>query len=437
VSVATLLPTDERLERDALASLQGRKLGELLAQLQGRNLFYTRKLEAAGVRAAELRLPRDLAELPFTTKAELTDDQAQNPPWGTALTEPLPHYTRYCQTSSTTGQPLRWIDTNESWQWLLECWKAVYRAARVAPGDRAFFPFSFGPFLGFWAAFDAGSQVGVHCVPGGGMSSPLRLRLIESLGVDVVCCTPTYALHLVEVAGGEGVRLREGRVRVVIVAGEPGGSIPATRERIEQGWGARVIDHHGLTEVGPLSFECWEAPGFLHLNESRFLCEVLDPATLRPVPDGTRGELVVTSLGRSASPVLRYRTGDVVVRRSEPCACGRSWARLEGGILARADDMVNVRGVNVYPAAIEAVVRGFPEVVEFRSTVSRSHEMRSLSVEIEPAPGVEGPPALAAAVSKRLREALGLNVPVRAVGPRTLPRFEMKARRFVVEEESR
>jgi len=434
VSVASLLPSEERLERGALESLQGRKLGELVGQLQGRNRFYTRKLEAAGVRALGLRFPRDLALLPFTTKAELTDDQAANPPWGSALTEPLPHYTRYCQTSSTTGRPLRWIDTNESWQWLLECWKAVYRAARVGPGDRAFFPFSFGPFLGFWAAFDAGSQAGVHCVPGGGMSSPLRLSLIESLAIDVVCCTPTYALHLVEVAAGEGVRLRESRVRVVIVAGEPGGSIPATRERIEQGWGARVIDHHGLTEVGPLSFECWEAPGFLHLNENRFLCEVVDPATLRPVPDGSRGELVVTSLGRSASPVLRYRTGDVVVRRSEPCACGRSWARLEGGILARADDMVNVRGVNVYPAAIEAVVRGFPEIVEFRSTVSRSHEMRSLSLEIEPAPGAPGPEALAAAVGKRIREALGLTVPVRAVESRTLPRFEMKARRFVVEE---
>ena len=434
---ATSLPTDERLEYEALASLQGRKLGELLGELQGRNRFYTHKLEAAGVRVGDLRFPRDLAELPFTTKAELTDDQAVNPPWGTALTEPLPHYTRYCQTSSTTGQPLRWIDTNESWQWLIECWKAVYRAARVGQGDRAFFPFSFGPFLGFWVAFDAGSQAGVHCVPGGGMSSPLRLSLIDSLAVDVVCCTPTYALHLLEVAAAEGVRLRGSRVRVLIVAGEPGGSIPATRERIEQGWGARVIDHHGLTEVGPLSFECWEAPGFLHLNESRFLCEVVDPTTLGPVQDGTRGELVVTSLGRSASPVLRYRTGDIVVRRSEPCACGRTWARLEGGILARADDMVNVRGVNVYPAAIEAVVRAFHEIVEFRSTLSRSHEMRTLSVEIEPAAGVEGQSALAEAVSKRLREALGLTVPVRAVEPRTLPRFEMKARRFVVEEQGR
>ena len=269
------------------------------------------------------------------------------------------------------------------------------------------------------------------------MSSPLRLSLIEALAVTVVCCTPTYALHLAEVAAGEGLRLSESRVRVVIVAGEPGGSIPATRSRIEQAWGARVIDHHGLTEVGPLSFECWEAPGFLHLNEGRFLCEVLDPESLRPVPDGSRGELVVTSLGRSASPVLRYRTNDIVVRRREPCPCGRTWVRLEGGILGRDDDMVNVRGVNVYPAAIEAVVRAFPEVVEFRSTVSRSHEMRTLSVEIEPAPGQGDGSALAALVGRRLREALGLSVPVLVVEPMGLPRFEMKARRFVVEDESR
>jgi phenylacetate-CoA ligase len=437
VSVAAVLEADETLEREALASLQGQRLAELVAQLPGRNRFYTRKLEAAGVSASELRFPRDLEQLPLTTKAELTADQAENPPWGTATSEPLSRYTRYCQTSSTTGKPLRWIDTNESWQWILEAWKAVYRAARVVAGDRAFFPFSFGPFLGFWAAFDAGSQLGVHCIPGGGMTSLLRLSLIESLEATVVCCTPTYALHLAEVAAAEGIALRKSRVRVLIVAGEPGGSIPATRARIEQAWGARVIDHHGLTEVGPVSFECWEAPGSLHLNEGRFLCEVLDPETLAPVPDGGRGELVVTSLGRAASPVLRYRTGDVVVRRSGACACGRTWARLEGGILARADDMVNVRGVNVYPAAIEAVVRAFPEIVEFRTTVTRSHEMRALTLEIEPGPGAPAGEALGAAVARRLREALGLSVEVRGVAPGALPRFEMKARRFVMEEQGR
>ena len=437
MSVAASLAAEEALDRSELEELQGRRLAELLSVLDGRNRFYTRKLESAGLRAAELRFPRDLERLPFTTKAELVADQAENPPWGTALTEPLERYTRYCQTSSTTGRPLRWIDTNESWQWVLECWRAVYRAARVGPGDRIFFPFSFGPFLGFWAAFDAGSQIGALCVPGGGMSSQLRLSLVAGVGATVVCCTPTYALHLAEVAAAEGVSLRDSTVRVLIVAGEPGGNIPATRKRIEQAWGARVIDHHGLTEVGPVSFECWEAPGFLHLNEGRFLCEVLDPETLRPVPDGTRGELVVTSLGRSASPVLRYRTRDVVVRRSEPCPCGRSSARLEGGIVARDDDMVNVRGVNVYPAAIEAVLRDFHEIVEFRSTVSRSHEMRTLSLEIEPAAGSGDGASLAAAVGKRLREALGLSVPVRVVEPMGLPRFEMKARRFVLEDENR
>ena len=434
----SLVPPEERAPREAIRSRQEQRLAELLAHLHGRNHFYTKKLDRAGIGKGPLRLPGDLRRLPPTTKSELVTDQAAHPPWGTAHTEPLDAYTRYCQTSSTTGEPLRWLDTNESWQWLVDCWKAVYRAARVGPGDRIFFPFSFGPFLGFWVAFDAGSQIGAHCVPGGGMSSPVRLRLIDALGVTVVCCTPTYALRLAEVAAEEQGKerpLHESSVRVVIVAGEPGGSIPATRERIERSWGARVIDHHGLTELGPISFECWEAPGFLHLNEDRFLCEVLDSTTLEPLPDGERGELVVTSLGRTASPVLRYRTGDMVVRRSGPCACGRTWARLEGGILARADDMVNVRGVNVYPAAIEAIVRRFPEVVEFRSTVSRSGAMLSLSVEIEALARVP-PELLAARVAQQLREALGLTVPVRLAAPGTLPRFEMKARRFVVEGRS-
>ena len=415
--------------------MQGGRLLQLLSDIYGRNAFYTRKLDAAGIRIETLRFPRDLTALPLTTKAELMADQIANPPWGTALTEPIERYTRYCQTSSTTGQPLRWVDTNENWQWMLECWKAVYRGARVGPGDRVFFPFSFGPFLGFWAGFDAGCQFGLHCVPGGGMSSQLRLRMIEAVGATVICCTPTYALRLAEVAAEQRMErpLSAGTVRMLIVAGEPGGSIPATRERIEESWGARVIDHHGLTEVGPISFECWESPGSLHLNESEYICEVLDPVSGDAVADGQPGELVVTNLGRTASPAIRYRTSDIVVRRSDTCRCGRTWARLDGGVLSRADDMVNIRGVNVYPASIEAVVRRFPEVVEFRTTVSQVGAMRSLTVEIELSPQAGDPAAVTARVSQRLREALGLSVRVQVAEPRALPRFEMKARRFVVE----
>jgi phenylacetate-CoA ligase len=316
----------------------------------------------------------------------------------------------------------------------MDCWKAVYRAARVGPGDRIFFPFSFGPFLGFWSAFEAGWQIGAQCIPGGGMSSQVRLAVIDAVQPTVVCATPTYALWLAEVAAREHNRpLAESSVRLLIVAGEPGGSIPSTRELIEQAWGARVIDHHGLTETGPLSFECWESPGGLHVNEGEFICEVLDPATGHAVPDGERGELVVTNLGRTPSPVIRYRTGDIVVRRSDRCVCGRTWARLEGGILARADDMVNIRGVNVYPTAIESVVRGIPEIVEFRSTVSHHGALRSLSVEIELLSNCAHGPEISARLSRQLREALGLNVPVHVVDGGSLPRFEMKARRFVVE----
>jgi phenylacetate-CoA ligase len=426
----------EQLGRSQLATHQGRRLAELLAAIYGRNAFYTRKLDEAGIDPRRLSFPDDLRSLPLTTKAELQADQDANPPWGTALTEPLVRYTRYCQTSSSTGRPLRWIDTNESWQWLLECWKAVFRGARVVPGDRVFFPFSFGPFLGFWAGFEAGPQLGLQCVPGGGMSSQIRLAMIEAIQATVVCCTPTYALRLAEINELEQrPALAEGSVRVLIVAGEPGGSIPATRERIERSWGARVIDHHGMTEVGPISFECWESPGGLHVNEAEFIAEVLDPLTGDDVADGELGELVVTNLGRTASPVIRYRTRDLVVRRSGPCRCGRNWARLEGGILARADDMVNIRGVNVYPVGIEAVLRKLPEIVEFRSIVSRPGAMRSLRVEIEPAPGVDDHAALASKVSYQLREAIGLSVSVHVVDRGALPRFEMKAGRFVVEAE--
>jgi phenylacetate-CoA ligase len=429
------VPAAECDDRAAIAERQRRRLEQLLAANLRRNVFYTKKLEDVGIATARLAYPEDLARLPVTTKTELAADQEAHAPWGTALSEPLERYTRYTQTSSTTNSPLRWLDTNESWQWMLECWKAVYRAAHVGAGDRIFFAFSFGPFLGFWTAFDAAYQIGAHAIPAGGMSSQQRLAMIDAVAPTVVCCTPTYALRLAEVDSEQATGRRPlsaSSVRAVIVAGEPGGSIPSTRERIERAWGARVFDQHGLTEVGPASFECIECPGALHLNENEFIAEVVDQATLAPVEDGQPGELLLTNLGRMGSPVIRYRTGDVVIRRSERCGCGRTLARLEGGILARTDDMVNIRGVNVYPAAIESVLRRFEDVVEFRSTVSTSGALRSLALEVELTPSAADPRATTTRISQRLREALGLTVPIQIVERGSLPRFEMKARRFII-----
>lgn len=427
-------PATEQLARDEIEVNQANRLKRLLEIIDGRNRFYNNKFADEGITVSSLNLPDDLEKLPFTEKAELIADQNSTPPWGTALSEPLANYTRYNQTSSTTGRPLRWLDTNASWQWMLECWKAVYQAAGVNSTDRIFFPFSFGPFLGFWTAFEAGTQLGAQCVPAGGMTSEMRLGLIDVVRPTIVCCTPTYALRLVEVSKeqnqSETLSLAASSVRVLIVAGEPGGSIAATRQQIEHGWGARVIDHHGLTEVGPISFECWDSPGFVHLNENEYICEVIDPDTGVLVPDGNQGELVVTNLGRLASPVIRYRTRDIVIRTAERCQCGRTLARLKGGILSRADDMVCLRGVNIYPTAVESVVRTVSEVVEYRASVTQDGALGTLLVEIEV--NASNPNEVTRLVEIKLREALGLSLVVKTVEKGALPRFEMKARRFIL-----
>ena len=427
-------PATEQLSRDEIEVNQANRLKQLLEVIDGRNRFYTNKFADAGILIGSLNFQDDLPKLPFTNKAELITDQNNSPPWGTALSEPLANYTRYNQTSSTTGKPLRWLDTTASWQWMLECWKAVYRAAGVDSTDRIFFPFSFGPFLGFWTAFEAGTQLGAQCVPAGGMTSEMRLGLIDVLRPTVVCCTPTYALRLVEVAKEENrndtLSLADSSVKVLIVAGEPGGSITATRQQIENGWGARVIDHHGLTEVGPISFECWDNPGFVHVNENEYICEVIDPDSAVLVPDGNQGELVVTNLGRQASPVIRYRTRDIVIKTTERCRCGRTLARLKGGILSRADDMVCLRGVNIYPTAIESVVRTVNEVIEYRASVTQNSALGTLLLEIEV--DAADPTEVTRLVEVKLRETLGLSVIVNTVEKGTLPRFEMKARRFIL-----
>jgi len=416
-------------ERPALVEQQLTRLRSLLQEIIPGNRFYVQKLAAAGLTPDVIRTAVDFSRLPFTTKAELIADQQAHPPYGQVLTYPLPRYVRLCQTSGTTSQPLRWLDTPESWSWLLTCWETIYRIVGVRSGDRLFFPFSFGPFLGFWTAFDAALRLGFLCLPGGGMSSAARLRFMSDNQATVVLCTPTYALRLAEVAREQGIDLKGGSVRLLIVAGEPGGSIPATRARIESAWGARLFDHCGLTEVGPVGVECTENPAGLHLLEDHYLAEVIDPVTRQSVSPGTLGELVLTNLGRSGSPVLRYRTGDLVKVDSQTCPCGSPFVRLQGGILGRTDDMIQVRGNNLYPSALEAVIHRFPEVAEYRVELDQSETLTVLRIELEPTSDSLAT-GLAERVAQAIREELLFRAEVKTVAPGSLPRYEMKAHRF-------
>jgi phenylacetate-CoA ligase len=218
-------------------------------------------------------------------------------------------------------------------------------------------------------------------------------------------------------------------VWALIVAGEPGGGIPATRARIEAAWGARVFDHNGLTEVGPVGIECPENPAGLHLLETEYLAEVIDPTTGEPAGAGQAGELVLTNFVREGSPLIRYRTGDLVRPDPKPCPCGRTFIRLEGGILGRTDDMIYLRGNNLYPAALEAVIRRFPEVAEYRVEVDQSGPLAALRIEVEPATAGADP---AEQVGRAIRDELLFRAEVLTVPPGTLPRFEMKARRVVM-----
>jgi len=418
---------EEALDRAALAAHQRCKLAALLAEILPTNRFYRHKL--AGL---TFDPERDLADqLSFTTRAELERDQRENPPYGSNLTYPLERYVRLHQTSgSTSGRPMRWLDTTETWDWWKKCWGTIFAAAGITRADRIFFPFSFGPFVGFWGAFDSAVALGNLCLPAGGMTTPARLKFMLDNACTVVCCTPTYALRMAEVAQEQGVDLPGSPVRALVVAGEPGGSIPATRQRIEAAWGARVFDHTGMTEIGPIGFECLEAPGGVHLNETECIAEVIDPETGKPVGDGEPGELILTNLGRFGSPVLRYRTRDRVRVTRGRCACGRWLARMEGGILGRYDDMITVRGNNFFPATLEDVIRRFTAVAEYRVEVDDGNALAEISVEVEPAPGADGPD-LAKAVARAMGETFPFRAAVKAVPSGALPRFEMKAARVV------
>ena len=387
---------------------------DLLAAILPGNRFYAAKFAGIDLTRAEL------SDLPFTTKAELLADQQVNPPYGSALTYPIIRYARMHQTSgTTTGRPLRWLDTPESWDWMLGCWRRIFELIGLRSDDRLCFAFSFGPFLGFWTAFESASRAGYFVLPGGGLSSSARLRFLLDHSATVVFCTPTYALHLAEVAAADGIDLASSSVRMLVVAGEPGGSIPATRKRIESSWGARVIDHSGMTEIGPMAVESVDQPGGLAVLEGDYIAEVTQPDA-----QGI-GELVVTNLGRIGSPLIRYRTGDLV----KPLTESNGKVRLEGGIIGRVDDMIHVRGNNIYPAAIEAVVRRFAEIAEFRLVVDRRGSLTNLRIEIECMPSADES-VLVDHVAKALKDELLFRADVVRVPPGTLPRFEMKAHRI-------
>jgi len=389
--------------------LQLAKLRAGLTHVLATNAFWRERLNNVGGWD-------DFGRLPLTTKSELIADQASHPPFGSNLTFPVDRYLRLHQTSGSSGdQPLRWLDTEESWDWWLRIWaEHVYPAAGVTSADRVFLAFSFGPFIGFWSAFGGAERLGALCISGGAMTSEQRVRNMLDVGATVLLSTPTYALRLADVADRIGVNVSAAGIRRTVHAGEPGASIPATRDAIEAAYSAQAFDHTGMTELGPTGFSCSARDG-VHLIESEFIFEVAED-----------GELIATNLGRWGMPLFRYRTGDRVVVSREPCSCGSPFMKVVGGIQGRVDDMFTVRGVNLFPSQVEDIVRRHRLVTEFVIEHRKERQMDEVTILLE-ASGDFAADQLEA----DLRQALGVRLDCRVVEHGTLPRAELKSKRLV------
>jgi phenylacetate-CoA ligase len=428
-------PRHETMPREQLEALQVRKLRNLVEWADAQVPFHSKRLRDAGVTSDSIAGLGDLQRIPFMTRDEWMEGQEEHPPYGPILAAPEDAAIRYHMTSGTTGRtPIRVLDSLKDWEWIAEMWCYGLWGFGVRPGDTVFVAFGYSTFIGFWGLHYACEKMGCLVLPGGAMTTDQRVKQIVDMEATVVCSTPTYALRMVQEAKSLGIDLAGSAVKRLILSGEPAGSIPATKKLIEEQWGAKAGDTAGMTELGTIMiFECDHQPGGTHIIEDHYIEEVIDPETDEQVGYGELGERVVTSFGRGFIPVLRYRTRDFVVKvPHDRCDCGRTFDIFDGGIRGRVDDMKLVRGTNVYPRAVEAIVREHKEIDEFQIHLYTEAGIRD---EIEILVEIPDPNADKGKIIAGLQKALadsheGLRFGVKEADAGSLPRFELKAKRL-------
>ncbi|WP_051184962.1 phenylacetate--CoA ligase family protein [Desulfatiglans anilini] len=427
----------ETLPRDQLQELQLQRFQERMAYVYERSPMYRRKFDEAGIKPADIRSLEDISRIPFTVKEELRESQAQHPPWGDFMCVPPEEGVRVFQTTGTTGIPVRVMLNKKDWTvHFYEQFMYFMHAYGIKTSDILFVPFGYSLYIAWWGFQAALEQAGVMIVPGGGQSSKDRVRNIFNWEATVVCGTPTYLLYLGETAKKMGVSLRDSKVSIIVAAGEPGANVLSTKQAIEETWGAKCYDDIGSSEISNFGFECISQKG-THVNEAMFYAECLDPETLQPVENGQVGELVLSNLCCETMPLLRYRIKDLVKFNRERCDCGRTFLRLEGGILGRSDDMFQFGGVNVFPSAIENLIREV-EVFsnEYQIVVPRMGSGKRIRIRVEPASEDVSAEKLERAVRdfiEHFKYMVTFTPEVEIVGVGELPRFELKAKRVIRE----
>ena len=428
-------PKNETLPREQLQALQLAKLQRTARWAYAQSPFHQRRFDAAGFHPDQLKSLDDLRRIPYMTREEWMDSQVEQPLFGALPTTGQENAIRYHLTSGTSGRvPIRVLDSMKDWEWIAEMWGYGFWGFGVRPADVVYFAFGYGSFIGFWGAHYCCEKIGALVIPGGAQTTEARVKQIVEMGVTTVCSTPTYALRLWQQAQEMGIDLARSAVNKVILSGEPSGSIPAVKRQLEEAWGAKCGDTAGMTELGTIMiFECSHQPGGTHIIEDHFIEEVINPETGEPVPYGELGERVVTSFGRGFIPVLRYRTKDMVLKVPHTtCDCGRTGDIYQGGIRGRWDDMKLIRGTNVYPRAVEALIREHDAIDEFQIYIWRNDIRDEITIKVEMKPGHEDEwPALSETLARELAAAHeGLRFILELAPAGSLPRFELKAKRL-------
>jgi phenylacetate-CoA ligase len=433
---------DEALETIApavLRDLEDRLVRETVAYVAERSPFYQARLREAGVTPRHVAGARDLARLPFTTKADLRDSQERHPPFGAHTAVPVRDVIRVHRTSGSTGRPLYVALTRRDAEVTRECGARAFWAAGLRPDHVVVHCLNYCLWLGGYTDHSSLEHVGAAVAPFGVGHSGLLVRTIRDLGITAISSTPSYMGTLTRVVEDElGIEPRDLGLRLGLFGGEPGMAIPGTRRTIEETWGMRARDaNYGMSDVlSNFAAECDRRAELHFLGQGAIVCQLVDPETGRDrdLVGGETGEFVFTTLRREGQPLLRYRSGDVVtILSTEPCECGRTGFRFR--VLGRSDDMLIVKGINVFPSAVEATLAELrPDVTgAFQILLPRPNPLAVLSVRAEHGEAV-GPGELdgvRARVERRLRELLAVRADVTLVPPNALPRFEGKARRLV------
>lgn len=426
-------PFLETLSRDELVQIEIRRFRKMMAFAMENSPFYREKFEEVGITPEDIKSLDDLRRIPLTNKEELRRAQENQEPflYGKTLATDLNELCTFRQTSGTTGQPVYVPDTYKSWQWRIEPWASMLYMMGFRETDRVFICFGYNVYVAFWSGHYASEKIGCEVVPGGALDTKGRIQKIREVKATALLNTPTFGLHMAEVAKEMGIDpAKDFTVRKMVCAGEP---LPEpTRKRLEDLWNADVYNHIGGTEICGWAGMCTEKKD-LHILEPYFLVELLDRETLsKPIRPGEHGVAVVTPLFFRALPLLRFNTGDLMILAKGDCRCGRTSLRIEK-VIGRIDDLHKIRGVLFSPISVEEVIRSeFPQIIEYEIVVTRPSVMDEivLRIEMDPAIKIQEFERLKNSLQEHLKIKTNLRFELECCKLGELPRYTLKAKRF-------